>query len=921
MAELSRAALFGRLGGIAYRAVESGTTLGKVRGHACIGLAHWLLQILQYDDSDLHRIAAHVGFDAAAIARELASSLERLPGRQGQTLDLSSDVLDAAERGWMYASLMYGAEQVRTGHVLIGVMASPSLRRALAACSPTLGRLDERACVRAFDAIDGQSPEAHSGAARGAPDAAVGDTYPGQSAGALGSAAPAPDALARYTVDLTARARAGQLDAVVGRHQEIRQVIDILLRRRQNNPLLTGEAGVGKTAVVEGLAQRIVAGEVPAALRDVSLRSLDIGLLQAGAGAKGEFEARLRQVVEQVQAAQPPIILFIDEAHTLVGAGGAAGTGDAANLLKPALARGSLRTIAATTWAEYKRHIEGDPALVRRFQTVAIAEPDEAQALAMLRAVAPAMEAHHGVQVLEEALHAAVSLSHRYISDRQLPDKAVSLLDTVCARVCASRDAVPPPLERVRERIASLAAEHASAAREQVLGRCAPEQVQQLAQALARAREEASALERRWREQARSVGEVLSLRAALWREAQGEAAPQSVDEQADTHEAGPDHLARLEGELREHQGEAPLVVANIDRQAVASVVQDWTGIPVRRMVRDELHSVLGLAQRLDTRIVGQGHATRRIARRIRVARAGLQRPGRPLGVFLLAGPSGVGKTETAQVLAEALYGGERNLITFNMSEYQEPHTVSTLKGAPPGYVGYGEGGALTEAVRRKPYCVVLLDEIEKAHRDVHALFYQVFDKGWMEDGQGRIVDFRNTLILLTTNLGDDDILQTWQRCDGECAATLDALRAPLREALSTVFPAALLARMTTIPYLPLSDESMRSIVRVQLDQVREQVLAQQAVTLGYDDTVVAAIVDRCGERASGARLVDAVIADAILPEIGQALLGERECMEHARATGIELRVVNGGFGCDVQRSFQTGARSVLCLNPSLPAHS
>ena len=900
MAELSRAALFGRLGALAYRAVESGTTLAKVRGHARVELTHWLLQILQYDDSDLRRVAAHVKLDIAAIARELASSLERLPVRRGQALDLSTDVLDAAERAWMYASLQYGAAQVRTGQLLIGIVASPSLRRALTACSPTLARLDERACVRAFDAIAADSPERETDEALIAQEQASGEVQGGEP-GALAS-----DALARYTVDLTGRAREGKLDAVVGRHEEIRRVIDILLRRRQNNPLLTGDAGVGKTAIVEGLAQRIVAGEVPAALRDVSLRALDVGLLQAGASAKGEFEARLRQVVEQVQAAQPPVILFIDEAHTLVGAGGAAGTGDAANLLKPALARGSLRTIAATTWTEYKRHIEKDPALVRRFQPVAIGEPDEARALAMLRAVVPAMEAHHGVQVGEEALQAAVALSHRYISDRLLPDKAVSLLDTVCARVSASRDAVPPPLDRARERIATLAAEYDIAAREHALGRCSPAHLHELERTLAEEREAASALAQRWREQARSVEEVLSLRAALCRESTDDAASSPAEEKTeyagdalDTGDAGPDRLARLERELQEQQGETPLVVANVDRQAVASVVQDWTGIPVRRMLRDELDTVLGLAERLDARIVGQGHATRRIARRIRVARAGLQRPGRPLGVFLLAGPSGVGKTETAQVLAEALYGGERNLITFNMSEYQESHTVSTLKGAPPGYVGYGEGGALTEAVRRKPYCVVLLDEIEKAHRDVHALFYQVFDKGWMEDGQGRIVDFRNTLILLTTNLGDDAILRAWDGCGGESGAALDAVRAPLRHALSTVFPAALLARMTTIPYLPLSNESMGSIVRAQLAQVREQVHAQHAAMLAYDDAVVAAIVDRCGERESGARLVDAVIAEAVLPELGQALLGVPT--DEASPLSIELSVADGVFGCRVQR--------------------
>jgi type VI secretion system protein VasG len=891
MAELSRAALFGKLGLLAYRAAESATALGKARGHARIELAHWLHEILQHDDSDLRRIVGFVDLDEAALTRELALALERMPYRQAQSLDLSADMLDAAERGWIHASLSYGAQQVRTGHLLMGIVATPSLRRALTACAPTLARLDEQTCARAFEAIAANSGEASPGWVADAQDS------PNASGGEPGAVP--MDALARYTVDLTALAREGKLDAVVGRHQEVRQVIDILMRRRQNNPLLTGDAGVGKTAVVEGLAQRIVAGDVPAPLRDVSLRSLDIGLLQAGASAKGEFEARLRRVVEQVQAAQPPVILFIDEAHTIVGAGGSAGTGDAANLLKPALARGSLRTIAATTWAEYKRHIEKDPALTRRFQPVSIAEPDEARALAMLRACAPAMEAHHGVQVQEEALYAAVALSHRYISDRQLPDKAVSLLDTVCARVAASRDAVPPPLEHARERIATLAAEHGSAARELAWGHGTPERTQQLARRLAAQREQAAALEAQWREQAQRVGDMLSLRAKLIEHTAASESCETDGGCGDT-QARLARLARLERELSEQQGETPLVVANVDRQAVACVVQDWTGIPVRRMLRDELDTVLALAERLDARIVGQAHATRRIARRIQVARALLQRPERPLGVFLLAGPSGVGKTQTAQALAEALYGGERNLITFNMSEYQEPHTVSTLKGAPPGYVGYGEGGALTEAVRRKPYCVVLLDEIEKAHRDVHALFYQVFDKGWMEDGQGRIVDFRNTLILLTTNLGDDCIGQAWQRAGGNASAALQAMSGPLREALLTVFPAALLARMTTIPYLPLSDDAMGAIVRAELEQVRHQVESQHPATLEYDEAIVAEVVGRCAERASGARLVDAVIAEAILPEIGQALLRERS--EPSGRIRIVLDVEYGAFVCRVGQS-------------------
>jgi len=895
MAELSRAALFGKLSRVAYGAIESSVAFGRARGQARVELAHWLHHVLLHDDSDLHRIAGFGGIDVAALVRESADALARMPAREGQPIDLSSDVLEAAERGWIYASLMYGASQVRTGHLLVGIAATPGLRRTLLACLPSLGRIDEPACLRAFDAIAAQSPES---------DTACGGSARAPSMPGEYAADCALDALARYTVDLTAQAREGKLDPIVGRHHEIRQVIDILMRRRQNNPLLTGDAGVGKTAVVEGLAQRIVAGTVPAPLRGVSLRMLDLGLLQAGAAAKGEFEARLRALVEQAQAAQPPVIVFIDEAHTLVGAGGAAGTGDAANLLKPALARGTLRTIAATTWTEYKRHIEKDPALARRFQSVTIGEPDEETALAMMRAVVPAMQSHHGVHVLDEALRAAVTLSHRYISDRQLPDKAVSLLDTVCARVAAGRDAAPAALDRARERIATLAAEHATAAREVALGCGEPARRDQLRTTLAAERKHAAALEHQWRDEAQRVGELSTLRAEI-------CAGAGVGADADACLSSPEggdvlierdyrraQLARLEHELRVRQGEAPLVAASVDREAVAAVVQDWTGIPVRRMLRDELDGVLGLAERLDATIVGQAHATRRIARRVRAARALLQRPGRPLGVFLLAGPSGVGKTETARALADALYGGERNLLTFNMSEFQESHTVSTLKGAPPGYVGYGEGGVLTEAVRRKPYCVVLLDEIDQAHRDVHALFYQVFDKGALEDGQGRVVDFRNTVILLTTNLGDDAIVRAWEAAGGEQEAALNALRAPLRQALLDAFPAALLARMTTVPYLPLSKCAIRSIARAQLEQVAARVQTHHAVTLAYGEAVVTAVADRCGDHEGGARHVDAAIGESILPEIGYALLSEGRAGPIGR---IVLSVRRGGFHCAVER--------------------
>lgn len=905
MVELSRAALFGKLHVVAYRAIESGAALGRAAGHARVELSHWLHQVFQLGDSDLHGMARFAGLDPAAIANELQCAVERLPRHPYRPIDLSSDVLDAAERGWIHASLQYGARQVRTGHVLVGIVANGPLQRALMACTPTLGRLDESICARAFEAIASVSPEASS-----ANDAV---SPPRDAMGNGSDTQRSPGALGRFTVDLTALAREGKLDSIVGRQAEIRQIIDILLRRRQNNPLLTGDAGVGKTAVVEGLARRIVANEVPARLRDVSVRTLDLGLLQAGAGAKGEFEARLRQVVDEAQAAVPAVILFVDEAHTLVGAGGAAGTGDAANLLKPALARGALRMIAATTWDEYKRHIEKDPALARRFQPVSIGEPDEAQALAMLRAISPAMEAHHKVEILDEALLTAVALSHRYINDRQLPDKAVSLLDTVCARVAAGREAVPTPLDEARERAATLAAEYAVLSREHALGRGDLTQVRRARDALAAASKQAEALERQWRMQAKAVDDVLSLRGAMrdTGAALGEASPLTdaagamtagANAATATTDAVDDRraaLVRRECELSQLQGESPLVLAQVDRQAVAGVVQDWTGIPVRRMLRDEVDNVLALAERLNERIVGQQHATQRIARCVRTARAGLHRHERPLGVFLLAGPSGVGKTETAHALAEALHGGERHLLTFNMSEYREPHTVSTLKGAPPGYVGYGEGGTLTEAVRRKPYCVLLLDEIEKAHRDVHALFYQVFDKGWMEDGQGRVVDFRNTLIVLTTNVGDDCISQAWAATDSDEASALDTVSAPLRQALLTVFPAALLARMTTIPYLPLSDASMRSIVRAQLERVRRRVQADYAAAFEFDDRVVAAILDRCSGRESGARFVDSVIGEAILPEVGLALLSHRDRAEPIAR--VELRAEGDTFHCDIAR--------------------
>ncbi|EDT41161.1 type VI secretion system ATPase TssH [Burkholderia ambifaria] len=884
MAEISRATLFGKLNALGFRSIESGTVFCKLRGNPCVELEHWLHQILQGQDSDLNRIVRHFDVDAAALARDLTQALDRLPRGAGGAIDLSSQVEEAVERGWVYGSLLYGATRVRTGHLLIGMLKTPSLRRSLLGVSRQFEHVKLEPLVDDFGALLAASPEARDSAP------SIGSAVPGEASGAM---PPAPlgqqAALARYTVDLTALAREGKLDPIMGRDEEIRQVSEILMRRRQNNPILTGEAGVGKTAVVEGLAQRIIAGDVPPALRDVVLRTLDVGLLQAGASMKGEFEQRLRQVIEEVQAAQQPVILFIDEAHTLVGAGGAAGTGDAANLLKPALARGTLRTIAATTWAEYKKHIEKDPALTRRFQSVAVAEPDEAKALRMLRGLIPAMESHHGVQVLDEALEASVQLSHRYIADRQLPDKAVSLLDTVCARVAASQHATPPALERARATIAALEAELALIEREAAVGIDRQARAVRVEAALADERARRDSLEARWLSAKELVSTGLAHRARL-RELNAtrrDAEPTLESERAFRLS----ELERLERELHACQGETPLVLASVDRHAVTAIVQDWTGIPVGRMVGNEIDGLLNLADTLDERIIGQPHATRAIARRVQIARAGLDRPGRPVGVFLLAGPSGVGKTETALALADALYGGEHNLITINMSEYQEPHTVSTLKGAPPGYVGYGEGGVLTEAVRRRPYSVLLLDEVEKAHPDVHEVFYQVFDKGWMEDGEGRLIDFRNTLILLTTNAGSESVARLC--ADPERAPEPDALAAALREPLLRVFPPALLGRMTVVPYYPLGVSALTTIARLQIERLGQRMQDSHGIALWYGNEVVQALIERCDEPDSGARLIDAVLTQMLLPQIGRAVLQMRKTGQEI--DNVEVGVEEGRF--------------------------
>jgi type VI secretion system protein VasG len=789
---------------------------------------------------------------------------------------VSNTLMDLLDRGWHYATLFFGETQIRTGHLLVSALKSLELRRALTSVSKEFGKIPVDELASEFRTIWAGSEEENLQPMDGSGLRAVGAPGTEGAAGPKGSTA-----LDRFSQDLTAKARSGEMDPVLGRDMEIRQVIDVLMRRRQNNPILTGEAGVGKTAVVEGFAQRLASGDVPPPLRGVRLCALDIGLMQAGASMKGEFEQRLRSVIDEVQSSPIPTILFIDEAHTLIGAGGQAGTGDAANLLKPALARGTLRTIAATTWSEYRQYFEKDPALTRRFQPVQVDEPSVAQCCDMLRGVLGPMEKHHGVRISDAAIVAAVQLSHRYIPARQLPDKAVSLLDTACARVAISQNATPAAIEDTRKAIAAREAEKAALAAERDLGTADEERITAIGAEITGLAEKLQKLEEEWTSERMIVEEIRQLREKL------------ADAGAPEQDA-----AALRGDLRrrfesleELDPERRMIYAHVDEQAVASVVSDWTGIPVGRMVKDEVETVLALPEILNRRVVGQSHGLKVIAKRIETNRAKLDNPNKPIGVFMLCGPSGVGKTETALALAEALYGGEQNMITINMSEFQEAHTVSTLKGAPPGYVGYGEGGRLTEAVRRKPYSVILLDEVEKAHPDVHEIFFQVFDKGQMEDGTGRRIDFKNTLIILTSNVGTDLIMELGR--DPAFQNDAEALAVALKPELLKVFPPALLGRIVTIPYYPLSDEMLGGIVRLQLDRIGRRIRDNHGAAFVYDDAVVAHIVSLCNDPASGGRMIDNIITNTLLPALSREFLTRSLRKEDLREAKVTIE--NGDF--------------------------
>ncbi|WP_027143715.1 type VI secretion system ATPase TssH [Mesorhizobium sp. WSM3626] len=898
-----RKELVAKLNPTGVRAFKAAADTAKLRGNPYVELVHFVQQLVLSERSDVQMIVADAGLDVSRLTADMTRAVDKLPYGATSVEEFSDHIFHAIQEGWNLATLEFGVEEVRSAHILLACLKTPVLEGLVSKISAEFDKINADGVIARFaDVIEG-SLESGSPPATAAAETPM-KRGPGRDS-----------ALAKYATDLTQRARDGKIDPVVGRDAEIRQIVDILMRRRQNNPILTGEAGVGKTAVVEGFALRIAQGDVPPPLQNVSVRMLDVGLMQAGASVKGEFEKRLKAVIDEVQVSETPIILFIDEAHTLIGAGGAAGTGDAANLLKPALARGELRTIAATTWAEYKQHIEKDPALTRRFQVVKIDEPSESVAVLMLRGVAGVLEQHHQVQILDEAIEASVSLSHRYIPARQLPDKAVSLLDTACARVAISQHATPAEVEDILRRRQALEVEKGIICREAAIGIEVTDRQARVEAGLAETETTLAAAQARWDREKALVAAILDLRAKLrgkgmsFATEEGEEATAealevpggearktralAAREPAPARDSAADlaRLRELTAELAAAQGETPLILPSVDRNAVAAVVQDWTGIPTGRMLSSQTEKALKLAATLSERVVGQDHAMEMIARRVQTSRAGLGAPEKPVGVFLLCGPSGVGKTETALALAETLYGGEQNLISINMSEFQEAHTVSTLKGAPPGYVGFGKGGILTEAVRRKPYSVILLDEVEKAHPDVHEIFFQVFDKGMMDDSEGRRIDFKNTLILLTSNVGSEVIMDRTR--NGTLRVGLDDLDTGLRGPLLKVFPAAFLGRVVTIPYYPLSDEMIEAIATHQFAKIARRLKATNEAELVIGEGVLDMIKARCTEIESGGRMIDAILTNTLLPELSRGVLNR--ALEGKKMTKVIVGASAKGF--------------------------
>jgi len=855
-------ALIEKLNDTTRRALEASAGLCVARTHYDIEIEHFLLKTLDSSDNDMAAILKHFGVDRSRLTKELERSLDNIKTGNARSPAFSPAVVKMLSEAWTVASIDFSAGSIRTGFTLLALLGHDELSRMVKSISKEMQLINADGLRSAFYDIVAKSTEKQTGLGTAV---SGGDERTGGADGApSGASMGKTPHLDQYTVNLTANAKAGKIDPVLGRDGEVRQMIDILMRRRQNNPILTGEAGVGKTAVVEGFANRLAAGDVPPALQGVHLHSLDLALLQAGAGVKGEFENRLKGLINEVKSSTEKIILFIDEAHTMIGAGGQAGQNDAANLLKPALARGELRTIAATTWSEYKKYFEKDPALARRFQVVKVEEPSEEVACTMLRGIVKALEKHHNLRILDEAIISTVRLSHRYIAGRQLPDKAVSVLDTACARLSLGQNSTPPRLEDVLRSLDAYEVQKRVLERETVIGANHEERLLLIEEHITKLKAEEAVLREQWEKEKGLIEKIRALQMSLEKPEkppEGESAKQA--------EARAE-LGKLEAELDLLQGEKGMMRVSVDSQIVGEVISAWTGIPLGKMVRNEIETVLTLDEHLKKRVIGQDHALSAIAQRIMTSRANLDDPVKPVGVFLLVGPSGVGKTETAIALADTLYGGERNMITINMSEFQEAHTVSTLKGSPPGYVGYGEGGVLTEAVRRRPYSVVLLDEVEKAHPDVLELFFQVFDKGRMEDGEGREIDFRNTIILLTSNAATDTLMKL--TADPETMPDNAGIVKAMKPELDKIFKPAFLGRLMIIPYFPVRDEALKQIIRLKLGKIQRRLHETHKVKLVYDDVLLNEVANRCTEVESGARNVDNILSNTMLPDLSRQIL-------------------------------------------------
>ncbi len=901
MNHTSLKSLVDKLNDTCRQSLEGAAGLCLSRTNYNVEIEHWLLKLVEAPDTDLAAVLRRFEIDPSRLTRDLTGSIDQLKTGNSRSPALSPHVVSLIKEAWMEASIEFGAPSIRSGYLLCALLSNDTLAMIAYRASEEFEKISAESLRKDLSNVAGDTAEAQAEAVAPAAAEAGRPAQPGRM-----TKTPALD---QFTIDLTARAAAGEIDPVLGRDAEIRQIIDILTRRRQNNPIMTGEAGVGKTAVVEGFALRIAAGDVPLPLRNVLIRTLDLGLLQAGAGIKGEFENRLKSVIDEVKKSPQPIILFIDEAHTMIGAGGQAGQGDAANMLKPALARGELRTIAATTWAEYKKYFEKDAALARRFQVVKVEEPTEEVGVQMIRGLVQTLEDHHNVRILDEAVVDTVRLSHRYISGRQLPDKAVSLLDTSCARVAIGHTATPPAVEDCRRRIDQLALSIDILNRENLTGADHQERLDELTNSKVEAEAELESLEQRWKEEAELVGKIRQIREQLEqgvsktspRDPSPEAAPSESEAPENQPQAAAEpceelspeardrlrtELDELSAQLQQLQGETPLMRVCVDSQAIAEVVSGWTGIPVGRMVTDEIRTVLSLKELMEERIIGQSHALEAIAQRIRTSRADLTDPRRPIGVFLLVGPSGVGKTETAITLAELLYGGDQNMTVINMSEFKEEHKVSLLMGSPPGYVGYGEGGVLTEAVRRRPYSVVLLDEMEKAHPGIQDVFYQVFDKGTLRDGEGRDIDFKNTVLLMTSNAGTDLIMKLC--ADRETCPDAAGLAEALHPELLNTFKPAFLGRVTLVPYFPLSDDVMQKIVELQLGHIKRRMWENHKAEFHYDPELLAGIAARCTEVESGARNVDHILTRTLLPELAAEFLARMADDQPISAVKVSL---------------------------------